>query len=326
MRNHVAPAAKPSARALGLVLGVAADAAFGDPARWHPVAGFGRWAGAIERLCYGNTVARGVAFAAASVVPVVALGAAVERAGAGRPVVRVLTTAAATWVALGARQLREAGVAMAGRLDAGDLAGARAQLPRLCGRAPDALDAAELGRATVESLAENANDAIVSPLLWGAVAGVPGLLAHRAVNTLDAMVGHRSPRYARFGTAAARLDDAMAYVPARVTGALACLAAPLVGGDAARSWRTMRRDHADHPSPNGGWCEAAWAGALGVRLGGANTYGDRVEVRGTLGEPDAPRPDAAAVRRAASLVGWVTTLATAALPLLTIARAKRAGA
>lgn len=314
-------------RPLGLALGVAADALFGDPQRGHPVAGFGAWASRVEQVLYADSTARGVAFTAATVAPVVAAGVAAERLTRGRPVAHTLVMAAATWAALGARSLVSEGLTMAERLAADDLTGARRQLSHLCGRSPEGLSADELARATVESLAENTNDAVVATVCWGTVAGIPGLLMHRAVNTLDAMVGHRSPRYRRFGTASARLDDALGWVPARVTGALACAVAPSVGGSTVRAWRTLRRDHADHPSPNGGWCEAAWAGALGVRLGGANVYDDRVEVRGTLGDSDAPRPDAAAVRRAAHLVGWVTlaatTLAGASLALLTAGRRKR---
>ena len=147
-------------------------------------------------------------------------------------------------------------------------------------------------------------DAVVCSLLWGAAFGLPGLLGHRAVNTLDAMVGHRSARYARFGTASARCDDVLGLVPARATGALACLLAPLVGGSSGRAWRVMWRDHAAHPSPNGGWPESAWAGSLGVRLGGVNDYAGRVEERPTLG--DGGLPTAHDVRRAARLVPLVS--------------------
>ena len=297
------------ARALGLVIGVAADACLGDPRRFHPVAGFGTYAAALERRLWADRTARGAVHVALSVGPVIALGVAAERL-TRRPVGRALATAAATWVALGAHSLAHEGRLMADALDAGDLDAARARLPHLCGRAPDDLEVGELARATVESLAENTNDAVVAPLFWVALCGVPGVLAHRAINTLDAMVGHRSPRYARFGSAAARLDDASAWLSARATGVLACGLAPLVDGSSADAWRVMRRDAHDHPSPNGGWCEAAWAGALGVRLGGRNVYHGRVEERGRLGDPDAPRPDARAVRRAARLVTAVTVAAT----------------
>ena len=316
------------ARALGLVIGVAADACLGDPRRFHPVAGFGTCAAALERRLWADRTGRGALHVALSVGPVIALGVAAERL-TRRPVGRALATAAATWVALGAHSLAHEGRLMADALDAGDLDAARARLPHLCGRAPDDLEVGELARATVESLAENTNDAVVAPLFWVALCGVPGVLAHRAINTLDAMVGHRSPRYARFGSAAARLDDASAWLSARATGVLACGLAPLAGGSSADAWRVMLRDAHDHPSPNGGWCEAAWAGALGVRLGGRNVYAGRVEVRGTLGDPEAPPPDAEGVRAAAVLVrtvaGAATVLAVAGSALAGWARGRAAG-
>jgi adenosylcobinamide-phosphate synthase len=144
---------------------------------------------------------------------------------------------------------------------------------------------------------------VVAPLFWGAVAGLPGLLGYRAANTLDAMVGHHSPRYVRFGTAAARFDDLLNLVPSRLTALLTIAAAPVVKGDRSRTWRIWRRDRHDHPSPNAGQCESAMAGALGVRLGGRNVYFGRSEVRPFLG--DGPRPEARHIRRAAQLSGAV---------------------
>jgi adenosylcobinamide-phosphate synthase len=204
----------------------------------------------------------------------------------------------------------------------GDLGAARAALPALAGRDPSALDPAGLARATVESVAENTSDAAVAPLFWGAVAGVPGLLGYRAVNTLDAMVGHRSPRYTRFGWAAARLDDAANWVPARLTAALTVACAPLVGGSASGALRTWWRDGAAHPSPNAGRCEAAMAGALGLRLGGRNVYGTRTEDRPLLGDGRPPVP--ADVRRAVRLSTAVWTSA-AVLAAAGRARASRPG-
>ena len=160
-------------------------------------------------------MARASAHVAVLVGGAVALGAVAERV-AGGFVARTALTAAATWVVLGGTSLDREGAALAGELDRGDLAAARARLPSLCGRDPSTLDAGGLARAGTESMAENTSDAVVAPLLWGAVAGVPGLLGYRAVNTLDAMIGHRSPRYRRFGWAAARLDDVANLVPARV--------------------------------------------------------------------------------------------------------------
>ncbi|BCR81478.1 cobalamin biosynthesis protein [Arachnia rubra] len=296
-------------RGAGLALGVALDQLLADPQRHHPVAWFGSWATLVEKVAYADSRAAGALFTAAAIAPALAGGIVVEKAASRRGWLQVAATAAATWAALGVRRLANEGGIMADRLDSGDLEAAREQLPNLCGRDPRTLDEEGLGRATVESMAENTNDAGVCTLLWGAVAGVPGILAHRALNTLDAMVGYRNERYGRFGTVAAVADDAAAWLPARVTGALACLTAPLIGGRTGTAWRIMRRDGASHPSPNGGWCESAWAGALGVQLGGENRYGERVESRPTLG--DGPRPRGAEVRRAAQLVTAVTAAATA---------------
>ena len=141
----------------------------------------------------------------------------------------------------------------------------------------------------------------------GALAGLPGLLGYRAVNTLDAMIGQRSPRYQRFGWAAARLDDAANLVPARVTGLLTVALAPTVGGRSRRALRTLRRDGQPHPSPNAGQCEAAFAGALGVRLGGRNSYQGRAEQRGLLG--DGAAPAAADISRAVRLSRLVSAAA-----------------
>ncbi len=299
------------ARGLGLLLGTVADQIFGDPVRHHPVAWFGSWATQLEEITYADDQAAGTRFTVACVAPVVAAGLAVEKVAARRGWLQVLTTAVATWAALGTRRLANEGAIMADRLASGDLELAREQLPNLCGRDPSQLDAEGLGRATVESMAENTNDAGVCTLFWGAIAGVPGILGHRALNTLDAMVGYRNERYTRFGRSAARSDDAAAWLPARITGALACAMAPIIGGDGRRAWQIMRRDGAKHPSPNGGWCESAWAGALGVQLGGENRYGQQVESRPTLGE--GPRPGAPQVGQAAKLVTAVTVAAASAI-------------
>jgi adenosylcobinamide-phosphate synthase len=190
-------------------------------------------------------------------------------------------------------------------------------LPRLCGRDPAGLGADEIARATIESVAENTSDAVVAPLLWGAVAGPAGLAGYRAVNTLDAMVGHRSARYERFGWASARVDDAANAGPARLTALLTAACAPLVGGSPRAAWRVARADGRKHPSPNAGWCEAAYAGALGVRLGGRNVYGDRVEDRPVLGSSGRP-PAQGDIARAVRLERAVSAAATG-LAVLTAA-------
>jgi len=291
------------ADAAGILTGYALDAVLGDPRRFHPVAGFGSAAGALERRLYAPNRRAGAAYALiAAGVPVVA--GAVLSAGTRRwPYARAAVVAAATWTVLGGRTLRREAAVMAGHLERGDIESARGRLNHLCGRDPSALDEPELARATVESVAENTSDAVVAPLFWGGVAGLPGLLGYRAANTLDAMVGHRSERYARFGTASARLDDVLNLVPSRLTGVLTIGAAPLVRGTPAEALRVWRRDRNDHPSPNAGQCESAMAGALGVRLGGRNVYFGRTETRPFLG--DGPRPSARHVRKAARVSGAV---------------------
>jgi adenosylcobinamide-phosphate synthase len=304
-------------RAVGLLLGVAADAVLGDPKRHHPVAAFGRVAAAAERALYRDHRVPGAAHTALLVGGSVLLGAAVERLGRGNQVVQAATTAAATWVVLGGASLAAEGTAMGRELDRGDVVAARERLPHLCGRDPQRLDASGLARATVESVAENTSDAVVAPLLWGAVAGVPGLLGYRAVNTLDAMVGHRSARYRRFGWSAARLDDVANLLPSRVAAMLTAAGAPVVGGSATEAWQTWRRDASAHPSPNAGQVEASFAGALEVRLGGRTVYSHGVEERPVLG--GGRNPDSGHVTRAVELsrvVGAGAALVSAAAALL----------
>jgi adenosylcobinamide-phosphate synthase len=277
--------------AAGLALGAAADLLLADPGRRHPVAGFGATAAALERRVWRDSRPVGTGYALALTGAVIGLGAALDLGTRRLPAARVLVTAAATWTVLGGTSLGRTAAAMHSALDTDDVLAARAVLPSLAGRDPSGLAEPELARATVESVAENTADAAVAPLFWGAVAGVPGLLGYRAVNTLDAMVGHRSPRYTRFGWAAARLDDVANWLPARITAALTVACAPAAGGSAAGAWRAWMRDGAAHPSPNAGRCEAALAGALDLRLGGRNVYGSRVEDRPALGDGRPPGYD-----------------------------------
>jgi adenosylcobinamide-phosphate synthase len=267
----------------GLVLGYVADLVFGDPRRWHPVAGFGRAAAALERRLWADSRARGAVQVAVCVGVSVGAGLAAQRWARRHPLAETVLIGLSTWTVLGGRSLAAEGGTMHRLLAGGDLDGARARLSHLAGRNPDGLGPDEVARATVESLAENTSDAVVAPLCWAAAAGVPGLLGYRAVNTLDAMIGHRLPRYDRFGWCAARLDDLANLIPARLSAVLAAAAAPLAGGSPRAAMRAWCRDAGKHPSPNAGPVEAAFAGALGVRLGGVNRYGGRVENRGTLG-------------------------------------------
>jgi adenosylcobinamide-phosphate synthase len=199
----------------------------------------------------------------------------------------------------------------------GDLTGARQQLTHLVGRDPSQLDAAEVSRAGVESVAENSCDALVAPLFWGAVAGVPGLVGYRAINTLDAMVGYRSARYANFGWASARLDDMANLVPARLTAGLVAVVAGTVGGSGRDVVRIVRRDGRLHPSPNSGMSEAAFAAALGRRLGGRNDYAGRIEDRPVLGDGTAVQlADLGRAARLSSSVAVAASVGAAGLAYL----------
>lgn len=274
-----------------------------------------------EKALWRDKRTAGVVYTAGLVGGAGALGLLAERA-AKRPWQKAALTAVTTWAVLGGRSLELEGTAMTSRLAQalthGDLEPARQRLSHLCSRDATHLTADELARATVESLAENTSDAVTAPLLWGAVAGVPGLLVYRAANTLDAMVGYRSPRYENFGWASARLDDVLNYVPARVNALLTVAVAPFVGGSSRSAWRTWRRDAAVHPSPNAGPVEASAAGALGVRLGGVNSYEGASENRGTLG--DGREPSLAELPGALRLTKLVGAGSLAVAVLLAAAR------
>ncbi|BFO20408.1 cobalamin biosynthesis protein [Streptomyces sp. KM77-8] len=264
--------------AYGAAAGLLGDLLLGDPRRGHPVAAFGRAAAAVERVLWRDDRGRGAVHTAVCVGGTVALGGVAARLVRSSPAASTVLTGVATWAVVGGTSLAREARAVARALEAGDVEAARERLPHLCGRDPQALDADGIARAVVESVAENTSDAVVGALVWGAVAGVPGLLGFRAVNTLDAMVGHKSPRHHRYGWASARLDDVAGWPGARLTAVLAALTGPDPRG-AVRAWGA---DAVRHPSPNAGPVEASFAGALGVRLGGTLSYGGRVEHRPVL--------------------------------------------
>ena len=298
------------ARIAGVLVGYLADLALRDPQRGHPVALFGQAAAALERVTYRDGRVAGALHVGLMVGAVTLLGTAATRRGR---LWSVASTATATWMCLGGTSLARTGLQMSRLLERGDVDGARRLLPSLCGRDPERLDGAGLVRAALESVAENTSDAQVASLLWATAGGVPAVLAYRGINTLDSMIGHRSARYIRFGWAAARLDDLANFFPARATAALVVMCAPLVGGSPSGAVRAWRRDAARHPSPNAGVVEAAFAGALGVRLGGPTQYHHELQIRPTLG--DGEQPTVTDLRRAVALSRAVQAAAAGAIAL-----------
>ena len=277
-----------------LLLALAVDAAFGDP-KWlyrvlpHPVAMIGKLIEAGERRLNRPDPNRSdpsrsdlgrVAGVLRGLVLVLVVAAAA--AGLGWAVERLLVDLPGGWLAeallasslLAFRDLHDRVRAVARALETG-LDEARAKVAHIVGRDPARLDQAGVARAATESLAENFSDGVVAPLFWFALFGLGGLCAYKAVNTLDSMIGYRNARFEAFGKAAARLDDAVNWVPARLAGLLLVAAALILPkASAGRAWRTMRRDAPKHRSVNAGWQEAAMAGALGFALAGPRHYPD----------------------------------------------------
>ena len=301
--------------AVAAAAGAALDQVLGEPPTpWHPVARFGPFMEAVERRTYADARRAGVGHAAIGIGVATAVGVALRRA-VGAPV----ATALATLVCVAGRMLDDEAIAVADLLDRGLLIDARVRVSSLVGRSTTGLDAQQVSRAVIESVAENCVDAATAPIFWAAIGGAPAVLAYRAVNTMDAMVGYRNERYERFGWAAARLDDLANYVPARLSVLAVAATRPRA---AARVLAVVRRDSPQHPSPNGGVIEAGFAAALDIGLGGVNRYGHEVEDRGALGDRRPPEP--ADVMRAVRLRRDVTTALTAVLVVGSLARTRRA--
>jgi adenosylcobinamide-phosphate synthase len=259
------------------LLALAIDAAIGWPqgvyrAVGHPVGGFARIIAACERVWNradrnaGTRRFAGIGLVILLVLIAVGVGWGLEwlaRLIAGRWAWILIALFAAPGLAQ--RSLYDHVIPVARALASGDLPAARRAAAMIVGRDVEPLDEAGIARAAIESLAESFCDGVAAPLFWLLLLGLPGLWAYKAINTADSLVGHREERWRHFGWAAARIDDAVNLIPARIAGAVICLAGP--GG-----WRTLWRDHARHASPNAGWPEAAMAGALGVALAGPVAY------------------------------------------------------
>ena len=266
-------------RPWALLLSLAIDAVFGDPEvlnrrGWHPVQLIGRViAWADERFNRDDDTPGlrrnlGAWTVIALVASALVLGGLLQWLLLSLPL-GPLWLAIAISTLIAQKSLYDHVAAVASGLETGGVGGGRLAVSRIVGRDPDALDQAGVSRAAIESLGENFSDGVVAPVFWAAVLGLPGILAYKVINTADSMIGHKTPRHLRFGWAAARLDDLVNLIPARLAGLIVCLAAAFQpGADAKGAWRAMRRDAQKHRSPNAGWPEAAFAGALGLAIAG----------------------------------------------------------
>ena len=290
----------------------------GHPATWigRLMVALDRW---LNREAAGPTERRAAGVAALLILLAVvgALALIVEHELLRLPF-GILVTGLVASTLLAQRSLHKHVADVADALDKRGIASARTAVSRIVGRDSESLDAAGIARAAIESLAENFSDAIVAPALWMAIAGLPGAALYKAINTADSMIGHRTPRYADFGWAAARLDD-LVNLPASRLAALLLVAAAALRKDASvdAAWRAVRRDAARHRSPNAGFPEAAMAGALGLSLAGPRVY-DGVRVEDAMmgnGRRDA---DAADIRRALALFRRADAILIALLAVATV--------
>jgi adenosylcobinamide-phosphate synthase len=311
-----------------LPLALLLDAIVGDPdAVWrrtpHPVALLGMLIGLLDRTLNRAPVQRLLGIIAILIVTGIAaaIGYALERAFATIPFGWIGTALVAS-VFLAARSLHDHAAAVRDAFASGGLEAARRAVSRIVGRDPASLDEARICRAAIESTAENFSDGVVAPALWFAVLGLPGLLAYKAINTADSMIGHLTDRHRKFGWAAARLDDLVNLPASRLAGALIALAAPTAGGRIGEAFTLMWRDAGKHRSPNAGWPEAAMAAALGLALAGPRRYAGTIvndpflneHGRRTAAPEDISR--ALGVYRVANVILFAVALLAALLALL----------
>ena len=275
------------------ILAFVIDTIIGDPrTKFHPVVLIGRLISLLERFYYRPEDSDRRKFLSGAILVLIVLFLTYDVAAAllylsyyipwewGQEIVAAFLLS----FTISPQSLAKAGKGIYALLITGDLAEARKKVGWIVGRDTDKLDDSEIARATVETIAENTVDGIISPLFFFAIGGVPLAFLYRAANTMDSMIGYKNEKYLYFGRAAARLDDVLNYIPARLTGLLFVAAASLLGFDAGNARRIMRRDADKHPSPNGGYAEATVAGALHIRLGGINSYFGKKTFRAYMGE------------------------------------------
>ncbi len=272
-----------------ILLALFLDFLLGDP-RWlpHPVKGIGKLAAFIEDPLRHMLPLRIAGIIAVLLVVTISTGLAwlcCQIGTAIHPLFGDLVSILFLTTCFAMQDLRQHALAVYHALAQDDLPQAQHKVAMLVGRDTENLEEAEIARATVESVAENTVDGVTAPLLFALIAGAPGAILYKAINTLDSTWGYKNIHYLQFGWAAARLDDLANFLPARITALLVPLAARLTGQDGRQAWRIFRRDRHIHPSPNGGQIEAAFAGALRIQLGGKISYGGKMSFRPCLGDP-----------------------------------------
>ena len=306
---------------LALALGFLLDLLLGDPAwLYHPVCAIGRYIAFMEKRLRrrgGNLRRSAVVLTATTVLLTMAVTAALLGLLSlwGRwP--GLIGMAVMDWLGIAvtsmAREARGVEKALASGVAAG-----RKQVARIVGRDTQNLSEDDVIRATVETVAENTTDGVISPLLYGAIGGPVLLWGFKAASTLDSMVGYLDEKYRDIGWSSARLDDVLNYIPARITGVVMCLTAWLTGLDGKNAWRILRRDHANHKSPNCAWSESAAAGALHIQLGGVHDYFGKPVVKPTIGDSDRT-PERRDIGRAIRLLYGTSALVTVGMALTAV--------
>ncbi len=299
-----------------LALGFALDIIIGDPRKFpHIVVGMGRMISLLERFLIwlfpktqGGELWGGIALVV--FLPLFSLGVSwglVYLSWLIHPLAALAFEGLLCWQCLAARALQKESMKVYYPLKNGDLSAARSELSMIVGRDTANLDEEGVARAAVESVAESTNDGIIAPLLFMAVGGAPAGVFYKAINTMDSMVGYKNDKYLYFGRAAARLDDAANFIPARIAALLMIVSSFLCGCDAKNAWRIYRRDRKNHKSPNSAHTEAVCAGALGIQLGGDAYYFGKLVHKPSIGD-SARKIEPEDIRRANRLMYWTASL------------------